>query len=666
MVNWDPIDQTVLANEQVIDGRGWRSGELVERREISQWFLKITDYADELLACVEELSGWPDQVRAMQQNWIGRSEGLQFSFDVEGNDLPALEVYTTRPDTLMGVSYMAVAPEHPIASIAAEQNPKVAAFVDKCKQGKMAEAELATMEKEGVATGLFALHPITNEKLPIWIANFVLIEYGTGAVMSVPAHDQRDFEFAQKYQLPILPVVFPAKESQEHDFGRQAFTDNGVLSDSDEWDDLSSADAFVAISETIEKQGRGERRVNFRLRDWGISRQRYWGCPIPVIYCDDCGSVPVPESDLPVLLPEDVEVTGAGSPLGAMKEFVDVACPNCNKPAKRETDTFDTFFESSWYYARYCCVDNDQAMLDQRANYWLPVDHYVGGIEHAVLHLLYARFFHKLMRDEGLVQSSEPFTNLLTQGMVLKDGSKMSKSKGNTVDPEQLIEKFGADTVRLFTMSAAPPEYSLEWVDTGVEGAARYLKRLWRFVFNHLKNEEPIETHINANSLNAKQKKIRHKIHATIQKVGDDISRRYKFNTVIAANMELLNDLSAYAEDSVADNAIVREGIEAMILMLAPIIPHICAALWQELGHDDNIEGQPWPQADSSALVRESIELIVQVNGKLRDKITVATDADDESIKAEVLLSSKVQKHIADKTIKKVVVVKGRLVNVVV
>ena len=666
MVNWDPVDQTVLANEQVIDGKGWRSGATVERREISQWFLKITQYAEELLQCVQELSGWPDQVRTMQQNWIGRSEGLQFSFDVEGEGCPALEVYTTRPDTLMGVSYMAVAPEHPIASIAADKNSEVAVFVDKCKQGKMAEAELATMEKEGVATGLYAVHPISNEKVPIWVANFVLIEYGTGAVMSVPAHDQRDFEFAQKYDLPILPVVFPSKESQQCDFDQQAFLEYGVLKNSGEWDGLSSKDAFIAISKTIEKQGRGERRVNFRLRDWGISRQRYWGCPIPMIYCDDCGSVPVPEKDLPVLLPEDVEVTGAGSPLGSIKEFSEVTCPKCNQLARRETDTFDTFFESSWYHARYCCVDNDQQMLDQRADYWLPVDHYIGGIEHAVLHLLYARFFHKLMRDEGLVNSNEPFTNLLTQGMVLKDGSKMSKSKGNTVDPEQLIKKFGADTVRLFTMFASPPDHSLEWVDTGVEGAARFLKKLWRFVYQHMQRNGDIANPINNENLTAKQKDVRNKIHTTIQKVSDDIGRRYTFNTAIAANMELLNELSTFNEDSNSDSAIVREGIESIILMLSPIVPHICSRLWAELGCETILEDEAWPQADSAALARDSIELIVQVNGKLRDKITVAADADDEVIQSTALASNKIQKFVQDKSIKKVVVVKGRLVNIVI
>jgi leucyl-tRNA synthetase len=665
IVNWDPVDQTVLANEQVIDGRGWRSGELVERREISQWFLKITQYADELLDCVKQLDGWPEQVQVMQQNWIGRSEGLQFSFDVEGG-LPSIEVYTTRPDTLMGVSYVAIAAEHELATIAAKDNAQAASFIEKCKQRKVAEAEINTAEKEGVATGLFALHPITSEKLPIWIANFVLIEYGTGAVMSVPAHDQRDWEFAQRYNLPIRQVIFHPEAAQQIDVSEQAFTDKGVLKESGEWDGLTSEQAFTAISEKIEADKRGERTVNFRLRDWGISRQRYWGCPIPMIYCDDCGAVAVPETDLPVKLPENVEVTGAGSPLGSMPEFVDVACPKCSKPAKRETDTFDTFFESSWYYARYCSVDNTEKMLDERANYWLPVDQYVGGIEHAVLHLLYARFFHKLMRDEGLITSDEPFTNLLTQGMVLKDGTKMSKSKGNTVDPEQLIEKFGADTVRLFTMFAAPPDNSLEWIDTGVDGSARFLKKLWRFIYLHLQTNASVPAVINASKLNATQKELRNKIHSTIKKVSDDIGRRYTFNTAIAANMELLNDLSALKEQDENDRAVIREGVEAIVLMLSPIVPHICSDLWGSLGHTNEIENQPWPQHDEQALVRDSLELMIQVNGKLRDKITVAADADDELIKTTALNSEKIQNHIKQQTVKKIIVVKGRLVNIVV
>ena len=665
IVNWDPVDQTVLANEQVIDGRGWRSGELVERREISQWFLKITRYADELLECVQSLDGWPEQVRTMQQNWIGRSEGLQFKFDVE-HDLPSIEVYTTRPDTLMGVSYLAIAPEHELATRAADNNSAVAAFIEKCKQRKVAEAEINTAEKEGIETGLFALHPITGEPLPIWIANFVLIEYGTGAVMSVPAHDQRDWEFAHKYQLPIRQVITPDKESQACDIEQQAFVDHGVLINSGEWDGLTSKQAFSAISETIEKQQRGERCVNFRLRDWGISRQRYWGCPIPVIYCEHCGAVAVPEQDLPVTLPENVEVTGAGSPLGTLEEFVNVNCPKCGNAARRETDTFDTFFESSWYYARYCCVDNPVSMLDERANYWLPVDQYIGGIEHAVLHLLYARFFHKLMRDEGLLNSDEPFTNLLTQGMVLKDGSKMSKSKGNTVDPEQLIEQFGADTVRLFTMFAAPPDNSLEWVDTGVDGSARFLKKLWRFVYLHLQGNTSQVAAVKKDQLNASQKECRHKIHSTIKKVSDDIGRRYTFNTAIAANMELLNELSAFKAESDVDHALVREGIEAIVLMLAPIVPHICSELWAGLGHASPVEDQSWPQADAQALERDSIELILQVNGKLRDKITIDANADEETIKTAALNSEKIQTRISDQPVKKVIVVKGRLVNIVV
>jgi leucyl-tRNA synthetase len=502
--------------------------------------------------------------------------------------------------------------------------------------------------------------------LPIWIANFVLIEYGTGAVMSVPAHDQRDWEVAHKYQLPIRQVIIPDKESQACDIEQQAFVDHGVLINSGELDGLTSKQAFSAISETIEKQQRGERCVNFRLRDWGISRQRYWGCPIPVIYCEHCGAVAVPEQDLPVTLPENVEVTGAGSPLGTLEEFVNVDCPKCGNAARRETDTFDTFFESSWYYARYCCVDNPASMLDERANYWLPVDQYIGGIEHAVLHLLYARFFHKLMRDEGLVNSDEPFTNLLTQGMVLKDGTKMSKSKGNTVDPEQLIEQFGADTVRLFTMFAAPPDNSLEWVDTGVDGSARFLKKLWRFVYLHLQSNTSQVAAVKKDQLSASQKACRHKIHSTIKKVSDDIGRRYTFNTAIAANMELLNELSAFEAESDVDHAIVREGIEAIVLMLAPIVPHICSELWTGLGHTSPVEDQSWPKADAQALERDSIELILQVNGKLRDKITVDANADEETIKTAALNSEKIQPRISDQPVKKVIVVKGRLVNIVV
>ena len=611
---------------------------------------------------MQDLEGWPEQVQTMQVNWIGRSQGLQFKFQVEG-DLSAIEVYTTRPDTLMGVTYVAIAAEHELATCAAQNNTAVVAFIEQCKQGKVAEADINTAEKEGIATGLFAIHPITGEKLPIWIANFVLIEYGTGAVMSVPAHDQRDWEFATKYNLPIKQVISPLEDSQAVDINQRAFTEQGVLKNSGEWSGMTSEQAIIAISETIEAQNCGARSVNYRLRDWGISRQRYWGCPIPVIYCDQCGTVAVPEQDLPVTLPTDVEVTGAGSPLAAMQEFIQVDCPKCGRKARRETDTFDTFFESSWYYARYCSVDNTTSMLDERADYWLPVDQYVGGIEHAVLHLLYARFFHKLMRDEGLIKSDEPFTHLLTQGMVLKDGTKMSKSKGNTVDPEQLIERFGADTVRLFTMFAAPPEHSLEWVDTGVDGAARFLKKLWRFVYQHLQSQH--SEAIDVAKLNTEQKALRQKIHTTLQKVTRAIGERYTFNTAIAANMELLNQLSSHQQQTAQDHAVLREGIEAIILMLAPIVPHITARLWQHLGHT-SIEDEAWPEYDESALVQENIELIVQVNGKLRDKIMIATSADNETIEASALASEKVQTFVQGHRVKKIIVVKGRLVNIVI
>ncbi len=668
IVNWDPVDQTVLANEQVIDGRGWRSGELVERREISQWFLRITQYADELLKCVKELEGWPEQVQVMQQNWIGRSEGLQFTFDVEGK-LPNMQVYTTRPDTLMGVSYVAIAPEHELAAIAAKENLEVAGFVDKCKQRKVAEAEINSAEKEGVATGLYAIHPISGDRLPIWIANFVLIEYGTGAVMSVPAHDQRDWEFAQKYNLPIKQVIFPENSSSESDISQQAFTEKGKLQNSGNWDGLTSQQAFVAISEVIESQGKGERSVNFRLRDWGISRQRYWGCPIPMIYCDECGPVAVPEADLPVTLPENVEVTGAGSPLGKMSEFVDVACPKCAKPAKRETDTFDTFFESSWYFARYCSVDNDELMLDERVNYWMPVDQYVGGIEHAVLHLLYARFFNKLMRDEGFYQCDEPFKNLLTQGMVLKDGAKMSKSKGNTVDPEALIDKYGADTVRLFVMFAAPPEHSLEWSDTAVEGSFRFINKLWRLVddfADQFSEPDKSKASLDQGNLTEEQSVLRRKLHETIKKVTDDMGRRFTFNTAIAANMELTNQLQSFDDFSESGKAVYLEVLEAIVLMLAPIVPHVSHVMWYRLGNQQAVYEVQWPVVDLNALKKDSIDLVVQVNGKKRATINLPTVAEKQQIEAAALNDENVKKFVEDKNIIKVIVVPGRLVNIVV
>ncbi len=661
MVNWDPVDNTVLANEQVIDGKGWRSGATVERREIPQWFLKITDYADQLVDDLEQLDGWPEQVRTMQANWIGRSRGVELDFAVDGKSEP-LTVFTTRPDTLMGVTYVAVAPEHPLAKEAAESNPELAAFIGECSKISTAEADMATLEKKGMPTGFSAVHPITGETVPVWTANFVLMGYGSGAVMSVPAHDQRDFEFATAYGLPIRQVIAPA-DGSEVSIDSEAFTDKGVLVDSGDFTGLTSEEAFDAIAKALEKAGKGKVTVNFRLRDWGVSRQRYWGCPIPIINCPDCGAVPVPADQLPVVLPEDVEFDGVGSPIKKMPEFYETTCPSCGGKAERETDTFDTFFESSWYYARFTSVDNDQAMLDERAKYWLPVNQYVGGIEHAVLHLLYARFFHKLMRDEGLVDGDEPFENLLTQGMVLKDGTKMSKSKGNTVDPQELIAEYGADTVRLFMMFAAPPEQSLEWSDSGVEGASRFLKRLWRVVQEHL--EQGDVPALDVSALDARQKDLRLKTHQTIARVTDAIGRRHTFNTGIAACMELLNEVSKYNDSSEQGRAVVREALDVMVPMLAPIVPHICDRLWNELGHEGMVIDAPWPAVDEAALEQDSIELVVQVNGKLRGKVSVPADASKDDIEAQALAEENVARFIADKTVRKVIVVPGRLVNIV-
>lgn len=657
-VNWDPVDQTVLANEQVIDGRGWRSGALVERREIPQWFLKITAYAEELLTGLETLPGWPDAVKTMQRNWIGRSEGVEIHFEFGEAELT---VFTTRPDTLMGVTYMAVAAEHPVAQQAAAHNSKLADFIDDCVKTSLAEATLETMEKRGMDTGLKAKHPITGEAIPIWVANFVLMSYGSGAVMSVPAHDQRDFEFAQKYGLPIKPVITPLNAELSLPL-TTAFTEKGKLIHSGQFSGLTSAEAFTAIAEHLEQQGQGQRQIHYRLRDWGISRQRYWGCPIPMIECPDCGTVPVPEQDLPVLLPENVMMGESGSPLKRDPHFYQVNCPQCGQLAQRETDTFDTFMESSWYYARYASPDCRTAMLDERVHYWLPVDQYIGGIEHAILHLLYSRFFHRLMRDAGLVKADEPFTCLLTQGMVLKDGSKMSKSKGNTVDPQALINQYGADTVRLFMMFASPPEQSLEWSDSGVEGAFRFLKRLWKQVTTHV--EQPVST-LNISRLNPAERTLRRQIHETIKKVSDDVGRRYTFNTAIAAIMELLNHLSR-AEETTMKRALIQEGLEAVVLMLAPIVPHITQALWQALGHRDLILNTPWPKVDAAALQRDEIELVVQVNGKLRAHITVAIDADKQTIETAALNEPNVQRFVGDKMVKKVIVVPNKLVNVVI
>jgi leucyl-tRNA synthetase len=661
VVNWDPVDQTVLANEQVIDGCGWRSGAPVERREIPQWFMKITAYADELLEYLDQLDGWPDSVKIMQRNWIGRSEGIELDFDVDG-DGDALRVFTTRPDTLMGVTYMAVAAEHPLATRAAAENTEVAAFVEECKKTDAAEATLETMEKKGMPLGISAIHPLSGEPVPVWVANFVLMSYGTGAIMAVPGHDQRDWDFARAHGLPIVQVIAPDDESAI-DIGAAPFLDYGVVVNSGEYDGLSFQEAFDAIASRFESTGSGERRVNYRLRDWGVSRQRYWGTPIPIVYCDDCDAVAVPEDQLPVVLPEDVEFTGVGSPLREMPEFFETQCPNCGKPARRETDTFDTFVESSWYFSRYASYDCNDAMLDQRESYWMPVDQYTGGIEHAILHLLYARFFQKLMRDEGLSVADEPFTNVLTQGMVLKDGAKMSKAKGNTVDPQQLIEKYGADTVRLFMMSAAPPEQALEWSDDGVQGAFRFLKRLWLAVNSHCERGGAVEA---VTALSDEQQALRRKTHQTIAKVSDDIGRRYKFNTAVAATMELMNSIARFEDSSAGGRAVVQESLESIIRLLAPIVPHICHELWGLLGHSEALIFTAWPEVDESALVQDTVEMVVQVNGKLRGRISVAVDADRKTIESLALADMNVGKFVGDQAVRKIVVVPGRLVNVVV
>jgi leucyl-tRNA synthetase len=660
VVNWDPVDQTVLANEQVIDGKGWRSGAVVERREIPQWFLRITDYADELLTGLDDLD-WPEPVKTMQRNWIGRSEGLEVDFGVEDSD-ETLRIYTTRPDTLLGVSYMAVAAEHPLALAAAKGNPELQTFLDECQRNAVSEAVVETMEKKGMSLGINALHPITGDKVPVWVANFVLMGYGTGAVMAVPAHDQRDYEFAHEYGLAIRQVIEPAGD-EPCDLQAEAFVAKGVLLNSGKYDGLSSADAFNAICDDLEAAKNGERRTNYRLRDWLISRQRYWGTPIPIINTADGEQKPVGDTDLPVVLPEDVQLDGAGSPLKSMPGFIDTTDPDTGKAATRETDTFDTFMESSWYYARFCCPDSIDAMLDGRSNYWLPVDLYIGGIEHAILHLLYARFYHKLLRDQGLVESDEPFKRLLTQGMVLKDGAKMSKSQGNTVDPEGLINEYGADTVRLFTMFAAPPEQSLEWSDEGVKGAFRFIRRLWECVQTH--TAVPVEQS-DLTDLDDRQQALRRLVHDTIAKVSDDIGRRYTFNTAIAATMELVNAVTRYETTDAVDRTLVHEALESVVLLLSPIIPHVCHTMWQQLGHEEAVIDVAWPVADESARVSTRVTLVVQVNGKLRARIDVAADAPKETVENAALEDENVQRFIAGNEIRKVIVVPGKLVNVVV
>jgi len=663
VVNWDPVDQTVLANEQVIDGRGWRSDALVERREIPQWFMKITAYADELLDGLDALDGWPDSVKSMQRNWIGRSEGLDLTFDLDA-DADPLSVYTTRPDTLMGVTYMAVAAEHPLAVKVAKDNAAIADFLTQCKQTQAAEAALETMEKRGMPLGVSAIHPISGEAVPVWVANFVLMGYGTGAVMAVPGHDHRDWEFANKNGLPIVQVVEPV-DGSDIDVADGPYVEHGRIVNSGFIDGMSFEDAFNTIAKRFEVNGRGKRTVNYRLRDWGVSRQRYWGTPIPIVYCDACGAQPVPEDQLPVVLPEDVQFTGVGSPLKDMPDFVETTCPTCDAPARRETDTFDTFVESSWYFSRYASPDCDTAIFDEREAYWMPVDQYIGGVEHAILHLLYARFFQRMMRDIGLSSADEPFTNLLTQGMVLKDGAKMSKNKGNTVDPQRLIDRYGADTVRLFMMFAAPPDNALEWSDDGVQGASRFLKRFWTAVQEHAADAaEPVE--LDKGTLTDQERALRRKTHQTIAKVSDDIGRRYTFNTAIAANMELLNAVMRFDSKSPQSAAVVREALNAVVLTLSPIVPHICHCLWQALGHSTVPVDEPWPEVDDSALEQESIELVVQVNGKLRGRISVAADAAEADVTAMALADENVQRFIDGKAIRKTIVVPGRLVNVVI
>ena len=721
-VNWDPIDQTVLANEQVIDGRGWRSGALVEKREIPMYYFKITDYAEQLLADLDGLD-WPEQVKTMQRNWIGKSRGMTVRFQVAADSREGLpenhrefvQVYTTRPDTLMGATYVAVAAEHPLAAAAAEKQPALQAFIAECKAGSVAEADMATMEKKGMPTGRFVINPLNGERLEVWVANYVLWGYGDGAVMAVPAHDERDFAFAKQYHLPMKQVISvdgqPFDAAQWQDW--YADKENGVLINSNEFNDLNFQAAFDAIAAKLQAASAGEPKTQYRLRDWGISRQRYWGCPVPIIHCDTCGDVPVPEQDLPVVLPENVVPDGAGSPLAKMPEFYETKCPKCGGAAKRETDTMDTFVESSWYQFRYMSPRDDAHMVaPEAAAYWGQADQYIGGIEHAILHLLYARFFTKLMNDEGIVSVREPFKQLLTQGMVLAatyyresaDGKKtwfnpaevrvqtddkgrpvsavleadgqpvviggvekMSKSKNNGVDPQQIIDAYGADTARLFMMFASPPEQSLEWSDAGVEGAHRFLRRLWRTVYEFVQNGGSGASKFSGSqeTLSGSLKDLRFKLHSTIAKVTDDYDRRQQFNTAIAAVMELLNQYDKTDTNGELGQAVAREVLEAVVLLLSPIVPHICETLWGELA-GGNLWQQSWPAVDNAALVQTEIEIRVQVNGKLRDKIQIAADADEAAVKAAALATAGAQKFMEGKEPKKIVVVPKRLVNIVV
>ena len=707
-VNWDPVDQTVLANEQVIDGKGWRTGAVVEKREIPMYYLRITDYAEDLLAALDDLDGWPERVRAMQANWIGKSVGMEVVFPYDGGEL---KVFTTRPDTLMGATWMAVAPEHPLARAAAERDQEVAGFIRSCSTGGVSEAELAVQEKRGIATGFSVEHPLTGRELPVWIANYVLMGYGEGAIMAVPAHDERDFEFANKYGLPITQVIQPEADGHEYDSAQwhdwYTAKENVRLVNSGAYDGLDFRAGFDAIAEALELKGLGRRRTQFRLRDWGISRQRYWGCPIPIIHCDDCGDVPVPEKDLPVELPEDLVPDGSGSPLARSEAFLACECPKCGKPARRETDTMDTFVDSSWYFMRYPSVDNDSAMVDARTDAWMPVDQYIGGIEHAILHLLYARFWTRVMNELDLVKVREPFSNLLTQGMVLAetwyredekgrktwfnpsdvdverdakgriasarlDGQpvhfggieKMAKSKNNGVDPAALVAQYGADTVRLFSMFAAPPEQSLEWSEAGVEGAWRFLKRLWQQVHDHIAAGTPGA--LATDGLSDQALEMRRRIHETISKVGDDFGRRYTFNTAIAAVMECSNHLSRFEVEGEAELAVAREGWTSLVRLIAPVTPHISQALWAALGHDDDILDAGWPEVDESALVQQKLTVVVQVNGKVRGRIEAAPGTARDALQQQALAEENVSRFVADKEIRKIIVIPDKLVNIVV
>ncbi|MEZ7908915.1 MAG: leucine--tRNA ligase [Pseudomonadales bacterium] len=669
MVNWDPVDQTVLANEQVINGRGWRSDALVERRELAQWFLKITDYAQELLDNLDGLDGWPDKIKTMQRNWIGRSTGVEMTFplpQIDDVDLDGVTVYTTRPDTLMGATYLAVAPQHPLAKTAAAKNPVLAEFLTQCNQVKVAEADMAKMEKLGMDTGYIAAHPLTGEAIPVWVANFVLMEYGSGAVMSVPAHDQRDYEFAKKYGLPIKQVVAPAADSeQDCDIAEAAYVSkNGVLTNSGDFDGLNFDEAFKQIAEALGDKNLGETQVNYRIRDWGVSRQRYWGCPIPIINCEKCGAVAVPEDQLPVTLPTDVQFDGIGSPIKKMESFYKTTCPTCGGAAERETDTFDTFMESSWYYARFASANNENEMLDERAKYWTSVDHYVGGEEHAILHLLYARFFHKVMRDEGLVDTDEPFEKLLALGMVLKDGVKMSKSAGDAGDPKLLLDAYGADAVRMAMMFAAPPEQSFEWSEHGVESANRWLRtKLFKTVDQHLARGT-VEA-LNKNQLNDSQKDTRRVLHETIAKAADDYGRRLSFNTVVSSSMSLMNHLLKTDDRTPQGRAVAQEVLTAVVTIMAPITPHICHELLLRLT-GEKLEEIVWLDVDEDALVKTTVPIIVQVNGKLRGKLEMSVDDSKQDIEAAARKVENVEKFIEGKTIRKVIVVPAKLINFVV